>query len=431
MKYKAVRGTRDIFGDLIEKFKFVEKIAKKIFDMNGFLEIRTPIFENKEVFIRTLGNEADIVSKEMYDFFDKGNRSLALRPEGTASIVRAVIENNLIQNGIDKKFYYIGPMFRYDRPQAGRYRQFYQIGVEIFGNKNSFLDAEVISLAVKIIEQINIHDFVLEINSLGCDECRENYIKVLQNYIKNQNSEFCENCKNKIKIQKNILRIFDCKIENCKKILQNAPKITDNLCENCKNYINEVIENLTKINIINSNNFKINKNLVRGLDYYTGIVFEITTNALGAQNAICAGGRYDNLVSEFSKNSVPAIGFAIGEDRVVEILLQNEKKESSLATKRTNASSFNKIFFITTNKEKHREQIFENYSIIQKLRDNDYIVLYNSEPKSIKSQIRTADYLKVGFVVFIEDDETFNLKNMATGEQKKIEKEKIFDFFKI
>lgn len=419
MKYQSIRGTRDIYGKTLELFNFVENICKKNFRTNGFSEIKTPIFENIEVFTRTLGTETDIVSKEMYNFKDKGDREISLRPEGTAPIVRAVVEHNLIQNNVDKKFFYIGPMFRYDRPQAGRYRQFYQIGAEIFGNKNSFLDTETIGIAVKIIKDIGLKDYSLEINSVGCNHCRKEYIKILNNYIDNKISEeLCETCKKRQKT--NILRIFDCKIDSCKNILKNAPKITDHLCDNCKKDFSEIIDNLKKYNIVDLEKLKINKNLVRGLDYYTGVVFEITTQDLGTQNAVCAGGRYDNLVGEFAKETIPAIGFALGLDRVVEILLNKE----SIISK-----SENNIFFITTDKEKHSQQILSNLDFIKNLREKNYIVQYNSDSKSIKSQIKTANDLGSNFAIFIEADNKFTLKNMSTGIQNIYDKKEIIENF--
>ena len=408
MKYKAVRGTRDIFGDLAKRFNFVELQAKSIFSKSGYEEIRTPIFESTEIFIRSLGEATDIVSKEMYIFKDKGDRDLALRPEGTAPLVRAVLENNLVQNGTDKRFYYIGQMFRYDRPQAGRYRQFYQIGAEIFGNKNSFLDMEIILIAVDIIQKIGINDFSLNINTVGCKKCRIEYLKVLEEYL-DEKSDLCETCKERK--SKNILRVFDCKIYGCKNILKNAPKILDFVCSDCKNDFEKLVEYLD----INKTNYIIDKSLVRGLDYYTGMVFEIKTDKLGSQDAIAAGGRYDNLVEEFGGGSIPAVGFAIGEDRIVEILkLQNtEIKNAKL------------LFFASTDKENHVHQILENQDIIKILRENGFVVRYNSDGKSIKSQMKTANDMNADMVIFIEADGEFSVKNMATGEQIKMNKENL------
>jgi histidyl-tRNA synthetase len=404
MKYKAVRGTRDIVGDLSKKFNFVELEAKNIFNKFGYEEIRTPIFESSEIFTRSLGEGTDIVSKEMYVFKDKGDRDLALRPEGTAPLVRAVVENNLVQNGVDKRFYYIGQMFRYDRPQAGRYRQFFQIGAEIFGNKNAFLDMEIISLATEIVKKIGINDFSLHINTVGCKKCRLEYLKFLEKYLDDKD-ELCETCKAR-KIT-NILRVFDCKIDSCKNILKDAPKILDFVCDDCKNDF----ENLMKYLDASKINYVVDKSLVRGLDYYTGMVFEIKTDKLGTQDAIGAGGRYDDLVEEFDGGSIPAVGFAIGEDRIVEILkLQNVEIKTEKI-----------LFFATTDKEKHVEQILNNHDLIKDLREKGFVVRYNSDGKSIKSQMKTANDLKADFVIFVEPDGEFSVKNMETGEQTKKE----------
>jgi len=413
MRYKAIRGTRDIFGDLAKKFNFVELESKNIFNKAGYEEIRTPIFESSDIFIRSLGEATDIISKEMYVFKDKGDRNLALRPEGTAPLVRAVIENNLIQNGIDKRFYYVGQMFRYDRPQAGRYRQFYQIGAEIFGNKNPILDMEIISIAVELINKIGITNCSLYINTVGCKKCRTNYLKILDKYLTTKETDLCETCNERK--SKNILRVFDCKIENCKIILKDAPKILDFVCADCKNDF----ENLIKYLDLSKINYFIDKSLVRGLDYYTGMVFEIKTTQLGTQDAIGAGGRYDNLVEEFGGGNIPAVGFAIGEDRVVEILkIQNTKIKN------------NKIIFIaSTDKEKHSEQILNNLDIIKNFREKGFIVRYNSNGKSIKSQIKTAHDLGTEKVILIESDGEFSVKDMTTGEQIKVNKIELAKIF--
>ena len=407
MKYNAIRGTRDIFGELANYFNLVEQKAKQIFKVYGYSELRTPIFESSEVFLRSLGEATDIVSKEMYMFEDKGGRSIALRPEGTAPVVRAVIENNLITPEIDERFFYSGAMFRYDRPQAGRYRQFYQIGAEIFGNKNSLLDAEIIKIASDIIKNIGILDAQLHINSVGCVNCRDKYTKVLTDYL--SKIELCPTCNDRK--NKNVLRVFDCKIESCQESLKNAPTIFDYICEECASDFVKLQKYLTQQKI----NFVIDKMLVRGLDYYTGMVFEVLTDKLGAQAAIAAGGRYDNLVEELGGKSISAVGFALGQDRVVEILKiqQTEIIKDSV------------IFMLTTDPENHEKQLADNFDLIENLRSQNKIVLYNSVAKSIKSQLRTANNLNAEAVVFIESDGTFSVKNMKTSEQKNCDRVEI------
>jgi histidyl-tRNA synthetase len=417
MKYKAPRGTRDICLDLVERFDFVEQISKDIFKSFGYEEIRTPIFESNDIFMRSLGETSDIISKEMYTFEDKGGRCLALRPEGTAPLVRAVLENNLVKKDADKRFFYSGPMFRYDRPQSGRYRQFYQIGAEIIGNRNSFMDMEIIVVAMKIMQKIGLKssDFSLNINSVGCDTCRENYVKILTQYLDNLNADLCENCK--LKKSNNILRVFDCKVSECKSILKDAPKILDSVCENCS----QDFEMLKKYLDMQNINYIVDKSLVRGLDYYTGMVFEIKTDKLGAQDAIAAGGRYDNLVGEFGSNDIPAVGFALGLDRVVEVL----KIENA------NIQKDKTVFFVTTTKERHGEEILKNFDIITKLREKGFIVRYNSDGKSVKSQMRTANSLNSEYVVFIEEDGKFAIKDMLNGEQSNASKEDIIEILNI
>lgn len=402
MKYNAMRGTRDIFGKLADNFNFVENQAKQIFQVYGYQELRTPIFEASEVFLRSLGENTDIVSKEIYLFKDKGDRTVALRPEGTAPIVRAALENNLITPENDERFFYMGPMFRYDRPQAGRYRQFYQIGAEIFGHKNPLLDAEIIKIAHDLIKNLEITDAKLQINSVGCPTCRPKYLKILQNYL--AKTELCPTCNERK--NKNVLRVFDCKIDSCQQILKNAPTILDHVCENCATDFANLQKYLTQQKI----DFSVDKTLVRGLDYYTGMVFEILKNNL----AIAAGGRYDNLVEQMGGKNIPAVGFALGEDRVVEILnIQIPQKPI--------------VFMATTDPENHEKQIFDNFDLIENLRNNKIIVRYNSVAKSIKSQFKTANNLQAAQVILIETNGTFSVKNMQTGAQENYTKK---DFLK-
>ena len=406
MLYQAIRGTRDIFGQDLEIFNFIENILKTIFIKNGFKEIKTPIFENTNVFLRTIGEETDIISKEMYTFSDKGGRSLTLRPEGTAPIVRSVVENNLLSNN-DEKIFYSGPMFRYDRAQKGRYRQFYQIGAEVFGSKNNIIDLRILKLAINLINSMEIKDYKIEINSVGCNECRQKYLDILYQFLKNLSSDaLCDNCNRKK--NSNLLRLFDCKCELCKNTLNSAPKITDYLCDDCKKDLDFLLNHLSL-----EKNVFLNKSLVRGLDYYTGIVFEFTTDLLGAQSAILAGGRYDNLVKIFSNKSVPAIGFAIGIDRILDIL---KLTNYQIPKERV------KLFFIPTDPN-YTSQILSNMDFFQIFIDNDYIVDYETSCKSIKSNLKIANNLNFDFSIFIEDNEKFTIKSMKTGKQETYDKE--------
>ncbi|MFC1512537.1 histidine--tRNA ligase [bacterium] len=403
MKYQAVRGARDLFGEDIKMFDRLEHLSQKILLSYAYEEIRTPIFEKVEVFNRSLGKGTDIVSKEMYAFKDRGNRELALRPEGTAPIVRAVIEKNLIKKDKVNRFFYKGAMFRYDRPQAGRYRQFYQVGAEIFGVHDPWLDMEIIEVAVKILQVVALEKFKLYINSLGCLECREKYIKVLCDYLISRSKELCPVCQNRINV--NVLRVFDCKNKDCIKLLSEAPKILDYICQNCTKDFTLLKDYLDERGI----EYIVDRALVRGLDYYTGSVFEIKTDMLGAQDALAAGGRYDSLVKELGGNDIPAVGFALGEDRIIEVLKKNNVSYKYQP----------KITLIAVEKNAKNE-ILQNMKYIDKLREKGYIVNYDISNRSVKSQMRMAHDKKSDFVVFLEGNDRFSLKNMETGKQEQI-----------
>lgn len=401
MKYQSIRGTRDIFGKNAQVFAQLETIARSIFPSFGYEAIRTPIFEQVEVFTRSLGEKTDIVSKEMYDFVDKGDRHIALRPEGTASIVRAIIEHHLVPQCSEKKLFYIGPMFRYDRPQAGRYRQFYQIGAEAFGIQHPLIDAEMIELSTKVLHTIGITQFAVHINSVGCDVCRPKYTEALKTFAAAQDG-LCPTCKERREC--NVLRIFDCKVETCKSIFANAPRILDHICEQCAQNFAAVKTILDGKNIP----YHVDPSLVRGLDYYTGTVFEVKTTQLGAQDALAAGGRYDHLVKQMGGSDVPAVGFALGVDRVVELL------GDAAVLPQTK-----KIFFVTTGdaiQEIHRAQ-----PIMDALRTKGFAVQHGYGTRSVKSQMRYANDWGADCVVFLEDNGMCSIKNMKNnGEQEQV-----------
>jgi histidyl-tRNA synthetase len=308
MSIKAQRGVRDIIGIEAAQMDEFEYRTKEILKRYAFEEIRGPIFEDLSLFLRSIGESTDIVGKEMYVFEDRKGRKLALRPEGTASIVRAYIEHRLDISHPCGKFFYSGPMFRYERPQNGRYRQFNQIGAEIFGNSSPSADAEIIIIAADILKAANIKDINIKINSLGCPECRKKYRQDLINYFSSI-KDLCEDCR--VRLEKNPLRLLDCKVDSSK--FTDAPKITDILCQPCKENF-EMTQCLLKAA---NYNFTITPNLVRGLDYYTRTVFEISSNAIGAQDALAAGGRYDNLVKDLGGQQTSAVGFALGTERVL------------------------------------------------------------------------------------------------------------------
>ncbi|NOY22241.1 MAG: histidine--tRNA ligase [Acidobacteria bacterium] len=314
MAIKAVKGTRDILAPEIRNWTKYEEMARKLFRRYGFEEIRTPIFEYSEVFSRGIGEDTDIVNKEMYTFTDRKGRSITLRPENTASVVRSYIEHRMDLQARVKRLFYIGPMFRYERPQKGRYRQFYQTGAEVFGSSHPFVDADTIEMVVRLLRDMGLTGLRVDINSVGCRECRPNYRKALQDFLSGHREVLCEDCKRRM--DSNPLRVLDCKVPGCKTVVTDAPSIQDYLCEGCQGHQGQVFQFLDTLDVA----YSLEPGLVRGLDYYTRTVFEVISEGLGAQNAILGGGRYDNLVKELGGRDVPAFGWALGMDRLMMVL---------------------------------------------------------------------------------------------------------------
>ncbi len=401
VKYSLLRGMQDIFSEQIYLWQYIEEHARKIFDNYNFQEIRTPIVENAELFLRSIGEDTDIVEKEMYIFQDKKGRKVALRPEGTASVVRAYIQHSLFNNPAPQKFYYIGPMFRYERPQKGRFRQFHQIGAEVFGVNSPSIDAELIYMLKLFLEKLNINNLIYEINSLGCKNCRPKYREVLFSFLADKISQLCSDCKRRF--EKNPLRVLDCKVTSCKESLKNTPLIVDFLCQDCKKHFISLQKELDEMNI----SYTINPQIVRGLDYYTRTVFEVTATMLGAQNAVAAGGRYDDLVESFGGPSTPAIGFAIGMERLIEIC----SKSLVIKTKKP----FVYVAYIGSSVER------EVKKVVIFLRNNGIPTETAYEKISLKSQLRKADRVGANIVIIIGEDEikksVYRWKNMKDGLQ--------------
>lgn len=407
MKFQRLRGTKDIIPS--ESFLWQKVIINtfKILEKYGIKLIITPTIEDKNLFIRSTGEGTDIVIKEMYDFKDKKGRDIVLRPEGTPSIVRAFIENSLPEK-ID--LCYIGPMFRYEKPQKGRNREFYQIGVESFGSASVYKDAEIIKLAYDILKSTGIKSFILKLNTLSCKECGPVYLKTLGEYLNKNSNNLCENCWRKMERNATI-RVLDCKVEKCKIVIDKAPAIKDFLCEKCLGNFTLIKDLLKDLEVP----FEEDHHLVRGLDYYTGFVFEFVTDKLGPQqNTLLAGGRYDNLVRELGGKDIPATGFAMGIDRVVEVLLTEGKIEDRKID----------VFIITD-----PERIKKGFLLLSKLRENNISATMSFESKSFKSQMREADDKKASFVLILGENEEKNkfvsVKNMKTGEQKQISNENV------
>ena len=409
------RGTNDIMPGEVKKWQYLEEQILKICSQYGYEELRTPIFEHTELFARGVGETTDIVEKEMYSFTDQGERSLTLRPEGTASTVRAYLENKIYTQTQPSKMFYTGPMFRYDRPQAGRYRQFHQFGVEVFGSNHPSLDAEVITLACDYLERLGLDDLDIHINTVGCPECRPIHKQELLNFFEPVKEELCKTCQGRL--EKNPLRILDCKNETCKNLAKNAVTTLDSACNVCKDHFNSVVEYLNKVNL----KYTIDPRLVRGLDYYTNTAFEIMYEGIGAQATICGGGRYNGLVEQCGGKQIPGIGFAMGLERLL-LTLEQEKKEIS------SKNEFD-IYIASLGKD---AQLLA-FEIAIKLRKKGFKVEKDYLDKSLKAQMKTADRFLVKYVLIIGEEELVNnniiIRNMATGKQEEVPVEEIASFF--
>lgn len=407
------RGTEDILPEEAGIWQYIESIARKTAGLYGYREIRTPTFESTELFQRGVGDTTDVVQKEMYTFLDKGKRSVTLRPEGTASLVRSYIENSLYANPQPTKLFYIIPCFRYEKPQSGRLREFHQFGIECFGAASPECDAEVIALAHTFLKNAGISNFELSINSIGCPECRKEYNKKLKEYFYQYKDELCSSCLERL--EKNPMRIIDCKSEVCKSIAKDAPRIIDYLCEACKTHFEETKKGLENLGI----EYKIDSGIVRGLDYYTKTVFEFTSNALGAQSTVCGGGRYSGLVEELGGKPAEGIGFAVGLERLILIL----KSEKDLSFAKAQPDLY--IAPLGDTASKKVQKLVYDLRLLGIGAETDIL------KRSVKAQMKYADKIGAGFSAVIGDDEIEKncaaFKNMKTGETKEcvLEAEKI------
>ena len=403
MAITAPRGTQDFLPSQTAEWQMLEAKIRHICSLYGFGEIRTPMFESTDLFLRGIGETTDVVTKEMYTFTDRGGRSMTLRPENTASVVRAFLEHKLYGDPQVHKFYYMGPMFRHDRPQAGRYRQFNQFGVEAIGSKDPAVDAEIIAMAFQLFHELGLNDLVLHLNSVGCPKCRPIYRQKLLDFFADKKDELCDDCRTRL--DKNPLRVLDCKEEGCKHAAIGVPEITDNLCDDCKAHFEKVQEYLTNIGIP----FELDPRLVRGLDYYTNTAFEIMYAPLGAQSTVCGGGRYDGLIEEVGGPSTPGIGFAIGMERLLLTL-----KEQGLLPP---VPKHQPVFIVALG-DAAKTKAFE---IQQALRAKDIYAAIDLMGRSMKGQMKSANKLDADFTVIIGDDELAQgiaqVRNMATKEQ--------------
>lgn len=380
---KAVRGTKDIFGDEGIKYDYITKTAQKFFENYGYTMIKTPIFEETDLFKRGVGEGTDIVEKEMYTFQDRGERSLTLRPEGTAAVVRCYLENKIYAKEDVSRFFYAGSMFRYERPQAGRQREFNQIGVEVLGEKSPILDAEVISMGYKFLEKIGITDLEVKINSVGEKESRIRYREKLLNFLEPLKEELCEDCK--MRMEKNPLRVLDCKNEKCKELTKDAPIITESLTEEEREHYETVKKYLDIFGV----KYTEDSRLVRGLDYYSSTVYEIVTNKLGAQGTVLGGGRYDNLLKQLGDKDIPAFGFAAGVERIMMLLGEEFPKEKV-------------DYYIAWLGDNVKEKAFK---LASDLRENGKKVVIDYNSKSMNSHMKKATKIDPKNLVILGEDE--------------------------
>lgn len=397
--YRRPPGTQDLFPEELARWERVETTARRLFTTYGYREIRTPQLEFLSLFQRSIGETTDIVEKEMY-VFSKGDETLVLRPEGTAGVVRACIEGSLFAKKSFQKLCYIGPMFRYERPQAGRLRQFHQLGVEALGSYDPLLDAETIKLACHLFDDLGIAGYHVGVNSIGCRECRPLYRSLVLGMLEQKKDSLCDDCRRRL--GRNPLRVFDCKVEGCKQIARTLPIVYDHLCRNCRSRLDSVRTGLEKL----ETPYEMVPYLFRGFDYYTGLVYEITHSSLGAQNTICGGGRYDHLVAECGGPDVGAVGFAAGIERIL-LLLPH----------RPDAHGCRPVFIVSIG-ETHAEC----FRLAGILRTNGIACEIDYEGRSTKAQMREANKSGSPFTIIVGEDEVkqskYTLKNMASHSQQ-------------
>lgn len=406
MLTKAPRGTRDILPAEAERWRFVERQSAEVCRTFGYAEIRTPIFEHTELFLRGVGEVTDIVAKEMYTFQDRGERSVTLRPEGTAPVVRAFLEHGLAAEAQPVKVYYTGPMFRYDRPQAGRYRQFHQFGVEVFGASDPTVDAEVMALALVFFRGLGLSSFSLRINSVGCPSCREAYRDKLRERLADKLADFCADCVERY--AKNPLRIMDCKGEKCRTLTEGAPSMLENLCGGCAEHFQEVRETLSAL----GEDYVVDARLVRGLDYYTRTAFEIVSPVLGAQSSLCGGGRYDHLLAAIGGPDLPGIGFAVGIERAL-LAMEAAGVMPPAADKLA-------VFVATAGNVPGREAL----KVVMALRQAGLVADKDYLGRSVRAQLKFADRKGARLLVILGEEELARqqavIRDMRRGTQETV-----------
>lgn len=408
------KGTKDVLPSESYKWHYVESKARETARLYGFREIRTPSFEHTELFTRSIGDDTDVVQKEMYTFLDKGKRSITLKPEGTAPVARSFVENALESLSLPLKMYYITPVFRYEAPQAGRLREHHQFGVELYGGDTPALDFEVISLAYDFLSSVGVTGLVLNLNSIGCEKCRAEYKSDLKKFLGDHIDEMCFTCRDRF--ERNPLRILDCKEEGCKKIVDGAPKITDYLCDDCRNHMEGLKSLLDAAGI----KYVVNPRIVRGLDYYTKTVFEFVTTALGSQGTVCGGGRYNNLVESVGGKPTPCVGFGLGLERLIMLLdatgveIKNDENPE--------------VFVIS----QRPEYLGACMKIVSDLRRGGVSAETEWTGRSLKAQFRYADKLSAKYVVVIGESEInadeIDVKRLGDGNVDRVKKDNLVNY---
>lgn len=413
MKFKAVKGMQDILPPEVYIWQRLESTAREVFGSYGYQEIRPPVMESTSLFTRSIGETSDIVEKEMYTFQDKGGRSITLRPEGTAPIVRSYVENNLHNMPPPQKFYYSGPMFRYERPQKGRLRQFHQIGAEAFGIAGPGMDAEIISMLGVFLERAGLGAPSFQVNSIGCPACRPGFRAALVDFFSTRVDRLCPDCKRRL--DQNPLRILDCKVPGCIDARKGAPVVSRHVCGDCEAHFGELRAMLESLEV----SYVVNPEMVRGLDYYTRTTFEVTSERLGAQNAVAAGGRYDLLVREFGGPDTPAVGFALGMERLVALVGHGPDGAPAPA-----------IFIASLG----NQAALHALGIADRFRQEGVWVELGHGESSLKSQMRRADRFDAGYVLIIGEDElqngTLNWKNLRDGSSGRVGFDEVYEFYK-
>lgn len=412
----APRGTKDILPGAVNGWRYVESVLRDVCREFNYQEIRTPIFEHTELFQRGIGDGTDVVDKEMYTFNDRSGRSITLRPENTAAVVRSFVENKLYAEPMPLKVFYIGPMFRYDRPQAGRMRQFHQFGVEAMGSPSPVVDAETILLAITVLKRLGLKDLKLKINSVGCPKCRPQHRTLLQDYFRPHLKELCEDCQSRF--DRSPLRILDCKVDHDKPFMAGAPKITDSLCEECHDHFEMIKKLLDEAGV----DYEVDSTLVRGLDYYTKTAYEVQYSPLGAQSAVGGGGRYDGLVEELGGPSTPGVGFAMGLERIILAL----EKQGLLKSEKEAID----VFAVVPDEGGTADA----FKAVMTLREAGYSCDMNQIGRSMKAQMKQADRAGARFALIFGEEErsrgAVTVRNMADSSQEEIKRSEIVSYMK-